>query len=527
MFRTLISFVVAAVAVVVQITIVDRIAFPGGTGPDVVLLTVAALALANGPLAGALIGFWAGLALDVAPPGSHLVGQNALVFCLIGYACGLAAERPTGDGVPEQGHTALFEIVVTAAGAVLGEALSSLLGAMLSDPRVTWPAIRHVLPVAVGYDVLLSPFVLYAVAAALRLAGTRGDRDRAAWPVVAAQTAVPGVARGALRQAGTPYPPRLRLSDRGKGDGRVGSPRGQGRPAAKREPRLNLSGSGSLGGSALGAAFTAGGARRGSALPGSRGTGRALGKPASLKGFGGSSSLRGLGGPGGALAGGLGNGPAKVKFGARRHEGALGGSLLGGALIGGSASGSAALRSSRFARSRMGRSLLGGSVFSHSSSALNRPALVRRSAPLSRSSFLGRTSWLSWPSSPGRSGRLMRPVAGGTDGHAPRFAKGSSLGRLAGALRRPKSTLRKSPGRGWLRGTPSGSWAAGRRATSRRTMGRRAFGRGASSRSVMGRRWTADSTPRLPSSRPGRSGPARLHMPRPKAKRKWRTGGYR
>ena len=120
MVRRLISFVAVSIAVVVQLTIVDRIAFPGGAGPDVVLLAVAALARAGGPMTGVLIGFWAGLALDVAPPGSHFVGQNALVFCLIGYACGLAADVPNSEGVPEQGRTALFEIVVTAAGAVLG-----------------------------------------------------------------------------------------------------------------------------------------------------------------------------------------------------------------------------------------------------------------------------------------------------------------------------------------------------------------------------------------------------------------------
>ena len=122
-----------------------------------------------------LIGFWAGLALDVAPPGSHFVGQNALVFCLVGYACGLLADDSSGDSSAEQGHTALFEIVVTAAGAVCGEALAALLGVMLSDPRVTWPAITNVLPAAMAYDVLLCPFVLYAVAAALRLAGARGE----------------------------------------------------------------------------------------------------------------------------------------------------------------------------------------------------------------------------------------------------------------------------------------------------------------------------------------------------------------
>ena len=216
MVRGVISFLAVSIAVVAQLTIVDRIAFPGGAGPDVVLLAVAALALAGGPMTGVLIGFWAGLALDVAPPGSHFVGQNALVFCLIGYACGLAADVPNSEGVPEQGRTALFEIVVTAAGAVLGEALAALLGAMLSDPRVTWSAIRHVLPVAVVYDVLLCPFVLYAAAAALRLAGApRGERSRADWSMPAARSSA-GATQGAIRQINGGNTPRLRLSERAR-----------------------------------------------------------------------------------------------------------------------------------------------------------------------------------------------------------------------------------------------------------------------------------------------------------------------
>ncbi len=191
--RGLISLVVVAVTVVFQLTVVDRIAFPGGAGPDLVLLAVAALALASGPLTGVLIGFLAGLALDVAPPGSHFVGQDALVFCLIGYACGLLADDSSSDA--EQGHTALFEIVVTAAAAICGEILAALLGVMLSDPRVTWPAITHVLPAAVAYDVLLCPFVLYAVAAALRLAGARGEG-------LAGLVGQPGQDAGAGREPG-------------------------------------------------------------------------------------------------------------------------------------------------------------------------------------------------------------------------------------------------------------------------------------------------------------------------------------
>jgi rod shape-determining protein MreD len=477
MIRGLISFVVVVVAVIVQITIVARIAFPGGTGPDLVLIAVAALALANGPLTGSLTGFWGGLALDVAPPGSHFVGQNALVFCLVGYACGLVADAPSGDGVPEQGHTALFEIMVTAAGAVVGEVLAALLGVMLSDPRVTWPAVRNVLPFAVVYDVLICPFVLYAAAAVLRLAGSRGERDRAAWSGLAARVAASGPNPAAVREVGTGTP-RLRLSDRGKGEGWVGGARGQGaggKAAARREPRLHLGRSGSLGSSLLGS-----GSRGGSSL-GRRAVGAAF------------------------ATGGFGSGAAKVRFSSRRRQGAFGGSLLGSASV------SSGLASSRFGPSRMGRTLLGGSVFSRSPSALSRPAPSRRTASLTGSSFLGRASFLGRSSglggssgrgrvfgSRGRSGSIGSAAGGLAGGHAPRFGRRGALARATGALhpssrsqsRLRSSALGRSPGRGWLRRsrTGGGGWGSG---------------------------------PRLG------TGPARLHMPRRRSKRSWRTGGYR
>ena len=351
--RAVISFVVVAVTVVFQLTVVARIAFPGGAGPDLVLLVVAALALEGGPMAGVLTGFLAGLALDVAPPGSHFVGQNALVFCLVGYLCGLLADV---SGDPEQGHTALFEIAVTAAGAVCGEVLLALLGVMLSDPRVTWPAITNVLPAAIAYDVLLCPFVLYAVAAALRLGGARGEQRRVGWSPSQVRTPVSGANQGAIRQLAGGNAPRLRLSERDKGPNSIGGLRGPGgaRPTARREPQLKLGRPGQRAAASLGAAFA----------------------PA-----------------------GLGTGTARVKFGGRRREGVLGGSLLGGSRSGGgSLGGSARLGSAgrgsggrgsgglgsggrgiaRFGSSSMGRSLLGGSVFSRKpSSSLSRLGRLR------------------------------------------------------------------------------------------------------------------------------------------------------
>jgi rod shape-determining protein MreD len=451
--RALVSFVVTAVAVVIQLTIVDRIAFPGGAGPDLVLLVVAALALAGGPLAGALTGFWAGLALDVAPPGSHFAGQNALVFCLVGYACGLLANTASGDSA-EPEHTALFEILVTAAAAVCGEALAALLGVMLSDPRVTWPAIRHVLPAAAAYDVLLSPFVLYAVAAALRLGGVRREDRRPGLSPSQARAPAPVANQGVIRQLAGGNGPRLRLSERDRGVRPAGGLRGPGAP--RREPQLKF---GRAGQRPAASAFAVGGLAAG----------------ASRFRSGGASGF----GSGGA---------SKVRFGGAGP----GASVLRGSGRGGSVSGS----------STMGRSLLGGSVFSRSSASLGaslrfgRPTVFARSAPLGRSSpFRHR-------------GNAIRGAGGGLTGPALRSSRSRSPGWLTGASRRPAAM--KSPGRGWLRGS-SGSLGSG---SLRKGSLRKGWLRG-NSGSLRG------------GSLSGRPARARLRMPRPKVKRRWRTGGYR
>jgi rod shape-determining protein MreD len=500
--RAVISFVVVAVTVVLQLTIVNRIAFPGGAGPDLVLLVVAALALAGGPMAGVLTGFLAGLALDIAPPGSHFTGQDALVFCLVGYFCGLLADDASGDA--EQGHTALFEIVVVAAGAVCGEALLALLGVMLSDPQVTWPAITNVLPAAVAYNVLLCPFVLYAVAAALRLGGARGESRRAGWSPSQARTPAPGASQGAIRQLAGGNTPRLRLSERDKGPGSIGGLRGPGavRPTARREPQLKLGRPGQRSAATLGAAFA----------------------PA-----------------------GLGAGTVRVRFGGRRREGVLGGSLLGGSrsagrggsvrlgsaglgssrlgssTLGSSRLGSSRLGISRFGGSSMGRSLLGGSVFSRtSSSPLNRPAVFGRSPSLGLASPLRHRGNLA---------------GGGLIGRAPRFSRGSPLTRVTSALRRSGGP--KSPGRGWLRGVSSrgtfsrrgslgsgslGSGSLGSASMSRRAFGGRRIGRNLAGRSAAGRSLAGGNLGRRGF---GHTGSPRLRMPRPKSRRRWRSGGYR
>ncbi|HEX6518409.1 MAG TPA: rod shape-determining protein MreD [Streptosporangiaceae bacterium] len=465
--RGLISAAVIAVAILLQLAVADRIAFPGGAGPDLVLLTVAALALANGPMAGVLTGFCAGLALDVAPPAGHLVGQDALVFCLIGYACGLLATGPAVDGVAEGEHSALFEIGVTAAGAVCGEALAAGLGVMLSDPRVTWPAIKHVLPVAIGYDVLLSPFALFAVAAMLRLAGEGALASRSAASAAAgaarrraAWSAVPSA--GAVRQVAGTNAPRLKLSAQGKGDGWLSGPRGnQGRTVAARpgmvrhEPRFARGSGGALSSSRAGAAIG-----RGSLRSGSLRSGSARSVPTRF-----SSNMRG----------------------ARLASTRLGTSLLGGSVF----SGSSPLftRSSPLSGRRTG-SGSNGLAGTHQprfrkTSVLSRVVNRMRSPAQRKSPGKG---WLRGVS-PG--GGRIRALTTRSSSFTPR---GKSFTRRGSGLPgRARGLSGRSPGRGWLR---------------------RSRGLGA-----------AKIGPRFGSSR---GGAARLRMRPRTLKKSWRrTGGFR
>jgi len=242
--RALLATAGILAAVLIQVTVLNNVPFPGGAGPDLVLVAVVAMALASGPREGALIGFVAGLTLDIAPPASGLLGQSALVFCLAGYGCGrlrVALER-----------SSWLPLAGVALGAAAGEALYALTGLIFGQPDITWQAARQVLPAAVCYDLLLSPFVLYAVA---WLGGySRWGADSAPVGLLTGRELaslggglLAGVAgaSGAIRDTGTGRSPRLRAAAGHRSDGWIG--RRDGQPAGawlaqRRPPRLRLGG---------------------------------------------------------------------------------------------------------------------------------------------------------------------------------------------------------------------------------------------------------------------------------------------
>jgi len=224
------------VAVTLQLAIVNRAPLPGGAAPDLVLIAVTAIAVCTGPMTGMLTGFFGGLALDIAPPAAHLAGEYALVFCLVGYACGRvrnAITYATGE------RTMWTSLTIMGLGVAAGEAGKAALGRILSDPNVTAPAIKHVLPAAIIYDLVLCPFAYWLTSVALR----RPAPERAPRPEFArVATAFRVASAGSLGAV-----PNLRLA---------GSTPAPAAPLARQEPKLRLSAGRSSSLSGTSAAFS-------------------------------------------------------------------------------------------------------------------------------------------------------------------------------------------------------------------------------------------------------------------------------
>lgn len=164
--RTLLIAVLILVAAGLQISVLARLGLPGAV-PDLVLVTVIAVAFAYGPLAGAVTGFAGGLLLDLAPPNDGAVGTLALIMMVVGYVSAVVVE-PRDRTLPVTlaivGGSAVSAVLAYAVGLAVtgservswtnvpGLALSAglyaaLLG-MVAIPLVAW-LVRRITPEAV------------------------------------------------------------------------------------------------------------------------------------------------------------------------------------------------------------------------------------------------------------------------------------------------------------------------------------------------------------------------------------------
>jgi rod shape-determining protein MreD len=153
--RALVALVVVTFAVILQVSLFPHFAWRGVV-PNLALLVVVGAALVRGPQFAALLGFVAGLAVDLAPPADHIAGRWALAFVLVGYLAGRVRQQ-----VPWQGNPSATSVVLAvAASSFVGTSIFALGGLMLHDPVIEVSDMVTTILVALIWDVLLTPFVL-------------------------------------------------------------------------------------------------------------------------------------------------------------------------------------------------------------------------------------------------------------------------------------------------------------------------------------------------------------------------------
>jgi rod shape-determining protein MreD len=152
--RALVAAAVVLMALVLQVAVFPHVAWEGIV-PNVCLLVVVAAALVRGPAFASTLGFFAGLALDLAPPADHVAGRWALALVVVGYLAGQMRQdaRPTATTV----------VATVAASSFVGTSVYALSGVLLGDAVGSSGDVLRVVVVAVLWDVLLTPLALPGV----------------------------------------------------------------------------------------------------------------------------------------------------------------------------------------------------------------------------------------------------------------------------------------------------------------------------------------------------------------------------
>lgn len=149
--RALAAVFAVAVALVLQVSLFPHFAWQGIV-PNLCLLVVVGAALVRGAQFAAVLGFVAGVALDLAPPADHVAGRWALALVIVGYVAG----RMRQDAKP----SATAVVATVASSSFVGTSVYALSGLVLRDPSLDVPGLLEVILVAVLWDILLTPLVL-------------------------------------------------------------------------------------------------------------------------------------------------------------------------------------------------------------------------------------------------------------------------------------------------------------------------------------------------------------------------------
>lgn len=159
--RWLVAPLLVVLAVLLQAVVLPHVAIDGVV-PNLALLLVVAAALVRGPEFAAVLGFGAGLVLDLAPPADHVAGRWALALTVVGFLAGRV--RADAD------RSMVAALITVAASSFVGTSIYALSGVLLDDDSGSAGTMLAVVAISVVIDLVVAPLVLPLAKAAFRRA---------------------------------------------------------------------------------------------------------------------------------------------------------------------------------------------------------------------------------------------------------------------------------------------------------------------------------------------------------------------
>jgi rod shape-determining protein MreD len=138
-------------AVILQVAVFRYVSIDGVV-PNLALLVVVVAAFARGPQFAAVLGFGAGLLLDVAPPADHIAGRWALALVIVGYLAGRVRQ--------DARSSTLVALMTVAACSFVGTSIYAITGLVLQDDALPAGQMLQVIGTSVLWDVVITPLAL-------------------------------------------------------------------------------------------------------------------------------------------------------------------------------------------------------------------------------------------------------------------------------------------------------------------------------------------------------------------------------
>lgn len=146
-----------------------------GVAPDLTVVAVVCLALADGRTAGARFGFVAGLARDLLVPLTGLMGPWTLGLLFVGYLAGVLRSLAIGSALPGR-------MIAGASGAALASIVAGLLTLILGAGPASAPDVARRTMLVALWAAVLTPLVCRLVQTVTGRASSGASSGNAAAP---------------------------------------------------------------------------------------------------------------------------------------------------------------------------------------------------------------------------------------------------------------------------------------------------------------------------------------------------------